>query len=335
MLRFDSGTRKIVNAVLGAAVGCALSMTAANAMAQTVLKLAHVGSNEDSAFAAGANAFAAKFAELTKGRYKVEIFGNSTLGNETQIIDGLKAGTVDVVVTGLAGPAPAMVPELGVIVLPGLFTGPDHVRAVLDGPIGQKILDAMPARGVIGLGLGSNGFRHVLVNSKPVKTLEDMKGMKFRIPNSATLEAVFKAWGAEPVKMNVNDVYNALKTGRVDGMENAIPNANSYNFFDHIKYVVMNNYSYSSLVFMASPDTFDELSDDDKTALKDAGKAGAQATRDFVDAEEKKLIDELKGKGVTFITDFDQKAFADAIKPVQSELGKKFGDLYTDILATK
>lgn len=330
--------RSSTRAGLGFKIGltCALLLSSASVHADTevILKLAHVGSTP-SAFSAGAKAFADSLNTLTKGRYKVEEFSGSALGNEAQIIDAVKAGTIDIVITGLAGPAPAMVPELGVIVIPNLFSGPEHARQVLDGPIGQSILDAMTARGVIGLGLGDNGFRQVLLTNKVVKTPADLAGLKIRIPKSPTLEKVFKSWGADPVAMNVDDVYKALETGRIDGMENAIPNAASYRFFDHIKHVVMNNYSYSSLVFMASPDTYAEMSDADKKAIKEAGRAGAQATRDYVASEEKRLIVELKSKGVNFITDFDKQAFSDAVKPVQDEIGAKYGDIYKQIISLK
>lgn len=328
--------RSFAKAGFGFKIGltCTLLLSSASVHAETILKLAHVGGTP-SAFTAGAKAFADSLNTLTQGRYKVEEFSGSALGNEAQIIDAVKAGTIDIVITGLAGPAPAMVPELGVIVIPNLFSGPDHAKQVLDGPIGQSILDAMTARGVIGLGLGDNGFRQVLLTNKAVKAPADLVGLKIRIPKSPTLEKVFKSWGADPVAMNVDDVYKALETGRIDGMENAIPNAASYRFFDHIKHVVMNNYSYSSLVFMASPDTYAELSDADKKAIKEAGRAGAQATRDYVANEEKRLIVELKAKGVNFITDFDKKSFSDAVKPVQDEIGAKYGDLYKQIVSLK
>lgn len=334
MPSFDSRGKKTLTAILGAAFGCALSLMAGSAQAQTVVKFAHVG-GPNSAFTAGAKAFAAKFGELTGGRYKVEEFGASALGNETQIIEGLKAGTIDLGLSGLAGPLPVLVPELGVIVIPNLFSGPEHAKQVLDGPIGQRILDAMSARGIVGLGLGDNGFRHVLLTTKVAKTPADLAGLKVRIPNSPTLEKVFKAWGAEPVAMNIDSVYEALKTGRVDGMENSIPNAASYRFFDFVKNVSMLDYAYSSLVFLASPDFVAELSDADKAALRQAGLAGAQATRDFNAAEQKKLMEELKGQGVSFHTDVDKAAFAAAVKPVQDELGAKYGDLFKQIIATK
>lgn len=334
MRSFDCLGKSTISAIAAAAFGCVLALAAGGAQAQTVVKFAHVG-GPNSAFTAGAKAFAAKFGELTQGRYKVEEFGASALGNETQIIEGLKAGTIDLGLSGLAGPLPVLVPELGVIVIPNLFSGPDHVKQVLDGPIGQRILDAMTARGIIGLGLGDNGFRHVLLTTKAAKSPADLAGLKIRIPNSPTLEKVFKAWGAEPVVMNVDAVYEGLKTGRVDGMENSIPNAASYRFFDFVKNVTMLNYSYSSLVFLASPDFFAELNDADKAALKQAGLAGAQATRDFNTEQQKKLMEELKGQGVTFHTDVDKAAFAAAVKPVQDELGAKYGDLFKQIIATK
>lgn len=334
MPSFGSFGKSAVTAIAAAAFGCVLALASGGAQAQTVVKFAHVG-GPNSAFTAGAKAFAAKFGELTQGRYKVEEFGASALGNETQIIEGLKAGTIDLGLSGLAGPLPVLVPELGVIVIPNLFSGPEHVKQVLDGPIGQRILDAMTARGIIGVGLGDNGFRHVLLTTKVAKSPADLAGLKIRIPNSPTLEKVFKAWGAEPVVMNVDAVYEGLKTGRVDGMENAIPNAASYRFFDFVKNVTMLNYSYSSLVFLASPDFVAELSDADKAALKQAGLAGAQATRDFNAEQEKKLMEQLKGQGVTFHTDVDKAAFAAAVKPVQEELGAKYGDIFKQIIATK
>src|SRR5690606_29081465 len=130
-------------------------------------------------YGAGAKAFAETVQNGSKGEYTIEQFPNSALGGEREVIEGLQLGTIDVAIVS-TGATLNFVPETGVFDIPFLFRDLTHARKVLDGPIGQKMLEAFPKRGLIALAWGEQGFRHLTNNVRPVVTPEDAKGLKVR-----------------------------------------------------------------------------------------------------------------------------------------------------------
>jgi tripartite ATP-independent transporter DctP family solute receptor len=323
------------NTLLGTVIVVMIALTSPAADAEQVLKLAHIA-GADSPFAAAARVFAGEIVKQTGGKYRVQEFGNGTLGDDAALIEAVKLGTIDLVVSGLSGPLPKVAPELGVLVHPFVFDNEAHAVKVMDGPIGQSLLDGLRAKGVLGLAWGENGFRQLMTTDIPVREPADVKGVKIRVPKNDVIKAVWKALGAaDVVETNLGDVYPALKSGRVNANENPMANAAGINLFDFEKTVIKLNYIYSPLVILMNPDAFDELTPEEKPIFIAAARAAGQASRDFVASVEKKLTDDLTAKGTVFINNPDLPAFREALKPLLTELGAKYGDLIERIAAAK
>jgi tripartite ATP-independent transporter DctP family solute receptor len=323
------------NVVAAMGVGLLMAGLPPGVQAEEVLKLGHVGGT-GSAFSAAAQSFAAEVSKATNGRYRVEEYGNSVLGDEAALLDAVKLGTVEVVITGLVGPMPAVVPETGVLILPFLFRDEAQAVKVLDGPVGQSLLDGMRAQGFQGLAWAENGFRQLTTNDIAVRTPEDVRALNIRVAKGNIIPRIWRDLGAASVvELNVNDVYAALKSGRINAEENPIPNAWGYNFFDYQNHVTLLNYIYSPLVLVMSNDVFDELGPENQKAVIRAARVAGQASRDFVAKQNQDLTARLKEKGVVFITDPDLAAFREVLKPTLAELSAKYGDIVERIRNTQ
>ena len=185
-----------------------------------------------------AEEFAKKVAQKTGNAVQIDLFPAGQLGNDPKVMEGVKLGTIDMGMTG--NPFfTSFSPELNVFDLPYLFRDFDHVYKVLDGPIGAEMRLHLEKHGFKVLGGLEIGFRNVTNNKRPIKTPDDLKGLKLRTtPNPAHLQA-FRLLGADPVPMPFTEVYLALKTGAVDGQENPIAHIYASKFHEVQKYHVL------------------------------------------------------------------------------------------------
>jgi TRAP-type transport system periplasmic protein len=280
--------------------GVSLVFFAGLSNAQTTLKLGQPQA-DTSAFQVGAKAFADDFSKRTQGRYKIAVFPDGMLGGESQTVESAKNGKIDLVLTS-TGPVGNFVPDTLIFDIPFLFRDYDHARRVLDGPIGQELLAKFPGKGLIALAWAENGFRHLTNNKRPVTTPEDMKGLKLRTMDNSVHMSAFKALGALPTPLPFPELFVALQVSSVDGQENPIPTILSAKFGQVQKYLTMTGHVYSPALFLASPDTYSKLSDDDKKSLIEAAKFGAATMRKRVNEVETSGVDELKKQGVAVVT---------------------------------
>jgi len=172
--------------------------------------------------------------EQSKGKHGVRVYANGALGNERDTLEQLKIGGLDMMRVN-AAPLNNVVPETVVPCLPFLFRSKEHMRATLDGQVGDDILAAMEAQGMIGLAFYDSGARSVYTAKKPVKALADLKGQKVRVQQSDLFVAMVEGLGANPTPMPYGEVYTALKTGIVDAAENNLPSYESSRHFEAAK----------------------------------------------------------------------------------------------------
>jgi tripartite ATP-independent transporter DctP family solute receptor len=168
--------------------------------------------------------------ERTNGRLGVRVFPSGALGTEKDNIEQLKLGGLDMMRINVA-PLNSVVPETIATGLPFVFRGTEHMRKVLDGPVGAEILAAMESQGLVGLAFYDSGSRSFYTTKKPIRTVADMKGMKIRVIQSDLFVAMVEALGANPTPMPYGEVYTALKTGIVDAAENNWPSYESSRHF--------------------------------------------------------------------------------------------------------
>ena len=309
--------------VLAIAASGWLCVAPLHAQTTRTLKIGYILS-KDSQLGAGAQAFAEEVAKRSGGRLAVEQYPNSALGGEVEMLKALQLGTLDLAfITG--APLPNVVPEVGAFNIPFIFKDVDHAHAVLDGPIGQDYLKKFDAKDLVALAWGENGMRHLTNSKREIRTPEDLKGLKLRLPQSEVMLTGFKALGAEPAPLPFPQVFGALQSGQFDGQENPIATILSAKFAQVQKYLTLSGHVYDPAVFLASPDMFNELPDEDKKILTEAARVGAQASRKYAAEAQEKGVAALRQAGMTVTTEVDRTAFSKAMASAMPDYEKRFG----------
>jgi tripartite ATP-independent transporter DctP family solute receptor len=316
-----------------AAVAAAFVAAPQAASART-LKIGYILST-DSQLGAGAKVFADELAKLTQGRITIEQFPNSALGGEVEMLKGVQLGTVDLAfITG--APLPNILPEVGVFNIPFLFRDAPHAHAALDGPIGQSYLEKFKSKDMVALAWGENGMRHITNSKRDVRTPEDLKGLKLRLPQSEVMLAGFKALGADVAPLAFPQLYGALQSGQFDGQENPIATIQSSKFAQVQKYLTVSGHVYDPAVIVMSVDAFEELDEGDKQAIMNAAKLGGQASRTYAAEAQAKGVAALAEAGMQVTEKIDTGAFAAAMASAVPEFEAKFGaDLIKQIRDSK
>ena len=274
--------------------------------------------------------------EQSKGKMGVKVFPNGALGSERDTIEQLKIGGLDMMRIN-AAPLNNIVPETISISLPFVFRSMEHMRKVLDGPVGDEILDAMAAQGMIGLAFYDSGARSLYTGKKPVKTLADVKGMKIRVQQSDLFVAMIEAMGANATPMPYGEVYTGLKTGIVDGAENNWPSYESSRHFEAAKYYDETEHSMVPEVLVFSKKIWDGLSKEDQAMIRKAAKESVPYMRKLWDEREVKSRKTAEAGGAQVVPIANKQEFQDAMKPVYAKFANtpKLQELVKRIQDTK
>lgn len=323
--------RKIIAAAALATVAFALPLAA---QAQTVLKAADVHPAGYPTVVATEN-MGKKLEAATNGKFKMQMFPGSVLGDEKTMIEQTQIGAINILRTSL-GPVGAVVPDVNVFNMPFVFRNEAHMRAVVDGPIGQEILDKVtngPTR-MVALAWMDGGSRH-LYTKKPVKTPADLKGVKVRMMGNPLFVDTMNAMGGNGISMGYGEVFTALQTGVVDGAENNAPSFFTSNHYSTgAKFYTQTNHLIIPELLVVSKVTWDKLSKDDQALLKKFGREAQLEQRALWDKSVEDYTAKLKAAGVEFIN-VDTKAFYDATAPVRAKYGANYADLMKRIEAVK
>jgi tripartite ATP-independent transporter DctP family solute receptor len=288
-----------------------------------VLKLGYILST-DSQLGAGGAIFADEIAKRTQGRYRVEQYPNSALGGEVEMLKAVQLGTVDLAfITG--APLPNFMPDIGVFNIPFLFRDLAHAHAVLNGPIGQSYLEKFREKELVALAWGENGMRHITNSKHEIRSPDDLKGLKLRVPQSEVMLAGFKALGADVSPLAFPQLYGALQSGQFDGQENPIATIQSSKFNQVQKYLTLTGHVYDPAILFMSTDDFDDLSADDKRSFIEAAKLAGDASRQFAAAAEAKGVSELAQAGMQVIKDVDRSKFAAEMASANLDFDRRFG----------
>ena len=200
------------------------------------------------------NIAAEKFKELIEqrsdGNIKIQIFHSASLGNETEILQQVQMNTVQMaIITG--GPFDTFDPIVRVVNYPFLFKSNEQADQILDGPLGVQILKSLESSGFKGLCFSENGFRNLTNNKRPVKSPEDVKGLKIRVMASTIHKAIWQDLGANPTPMPW-PIYTELEQGVIDGQENPLWVMEVYKFYEIQKYMTLTRHVYSFHIDVAS-----------------------------------------------------------------------------------
>ena len=305
-----------------------------SAVAQTVLKAADVHPPGYPNVVAIEN-LGKKFEAATAGKYKLQMFPSGVLGGEKEMIEQTQIGAINILRTSL-GPIGPIVPDVNVFNMPFVFRNEAHMRAVIDGPIGQELLDKItnsPAR-MVALGWMDGGSRS-LYTKKLVKTPADLKGQKVRMMGNPLFVDTMNAMGGNGISMGYGEVFSALQTGVLDGAENNPPSMYTSNHYNAgTKYYAQTNHLIIPEIFVMSRITWDKMSPAEQALLKKFSREAQMEQRALWDISVADYSAKLKAAGVEFVV-VDQKPFYDATAPVRAKYGAPYADLIKRIEAVK
>src|SRR5512134_3380386 len=276
-----------------------------------------------------------KLEAQTNGRISIQMFPAMQLGGEKEMIEQAQVGALQIarISVGAMGP---VVDELNVFNLPFIFRDEAHMRKVIDGPIGEKLLNdisASPQSRLIALGWMDAGTRSVYAN-KPVTKPADLKGMKIRMMGNPIFVETMNAMGGNGVAMGFNELYSAMQTGVVDGAENNPPTILAQNHYQVAKVYSLTGHLIIPEIFVFSKRTWDTLSKEDQAMVRKFSREAQLEQRQLWDAYTGEAVTKLKAAGVQFV-DVDKKLFYDATKPVRDKYGSKYAALLKQIEDTK
>lgn len=260
-----------------------------------------------------------KFAELveekTGGEIKLQMFHGGTLGSQPDAIEQVRLGALEVGNFNL-GPIGPVVPEANVVSLPFIFKDVDHMFRVLDGEGGKMIADGMAAKGLLPLSWFDAGARSFYNTAKPINTPEDVKGMKVRVMNNDLYSGMIAQLGGNPSPMAFAEVYQALKTGVVDGAENNWPSYESTGHYEVAGYYSLSQHLIIPECLCINTDVFNGLSDEHKKAVKEAATEAAALQRQLWAEREKASRAKVEAAGVKVNEIADKAPFQAAMQPV-------------------
>lgn len=274
--------------------------------AETVLKWGHVYETSEpfhteSVWAAG------EIAKRTNGRYKIEVFPASQLGKEADINQGLKLGTVDIIISGSSFAARDFKP-IGVTYYPYTFRDPAHLIAYTKSDVFKRLAKGYEDKtGNVITAVSYYGTRHTTAN-KMIAKCADMAGLKMRVPDVPAYLAMPRACGANTTPIAFAEVYLALQNGTVEAQENPLTTIEAKKFYEVQKNIILTGHIVDHLNTVVSKSRWASLSDEDKKIFSDVMQEAAARTTKIIEGREKALVDEFKKKGIS-VTEIDKADF--------------------------
>jgi tripartite ATP-independent transporter DctP family solute receptor len=276
-----------------------------------------------------------KLDSATSGRIKFQMFPGGVLGAEKEMIEQTQAGNIQLLRASL-GPFGTMVPDVNVFNMPFMFRNAVHMRAVIDGPIGQELLDkisASPAK-LVALAWMDSGTRS-LYTKKPVRSPADLKGQKIRTMGNPLFVDTLNAMGGNGVSMGYGEVFTALQTGIIDGAENNSPSLLSANHYSTgAKHYTQTQHLIIPEVLVMSKVVWDKLTPADQALVKKSAREAQLEQRQLWDKAVNEANAKLKAEGVEFIS-IDNKPFYEATAAVRAKYGSNLGELMKRVEGVK
>lgn len=261
------------------------------------------------------------------GKMRVRSFAGGTLGGDAAVISSLQGGTIEMtlVATSLLG---SQIKEYAMLDFPYLFNDFREADAVLDGPIGKKLNDKLPEKGLVGLSYWDHGFRNMTNSRRPIARLEDFQGLKIRVLQLPLYVDMFTALGANAVPMPFPELYSGLESRAVDGQENTFSSIETAKFYEVQKFASTTRHVYQPLILLFSKKVWDQLSADEQKILLEAAAETQPYNRKLSRDADAKSIETLRAKGMT-ITEFSPQAVAqvrERLKPVVDKFSAAAGE---------
>ena len=312
------------------ALGISLALVSASNAADfadmdpVTLRLAHVV-NEQDGFHIAATKFEELVEERTEGKVNIEIFPNASLGDERTLLEGMQIGTVDMgVITN--GPVANFVEEMAVFELPFLFPSPEAAYSVLDGPIGQELLDKLADVNLKGLAYAERGFRNLTNSERAVNSPEDLDGLRIRVMENPVYTDTFRELGANAIPMAWTEALTAMQQGTIDGQENPVNVIHSFKLDETQNYMTLSRHTYAPAIFVMGMPAWNQLPEAAQAVLEEAAQEAAEHERQVNADMEAEQLAALREAGMEINDAPDMEAFQAAVVPVYEKYGEQFGD---------
>ena len=276
-----------------------------------------------------------KLEQATGGRLSVQMYASMQLGGEKEAIEQAQVDAIQFarVSVGAIGP---VINDLNVLNLPFLFRSPAHMQKVIDGPIGQELLDKVTANEkarLVGLCWMDAGARCFYDTKHPIRSITDLKGLKLRVIGNPIFVEMVNALGGNGVAMGYDQVFSALQTGVIDGAENNMPSFVFDHHYEVAKYYTFTEHLVVPEILVFSRKTWDMLAKDDQALLRRLAREAQADERVHWLAYEKQAMDKARAAGIQFVEGIDKKPFQDAVRPIWEKYGPRFADLIKRIQA--
>jgi tripartite ATP-independent transporter DctP family solute receptor len=306
----------------------------ANAQTKAVFKASDVQPPGYPTVAATEN-LGKKLSEATQGRLSIQMYPSMQLGGEKETIEQTQIGAIQMLRASVGTMGP-IVDDVNVINMPFLFKNTAHAEKMMDGPIGQELLDkitASPNANLVALCWMDSGARSLYNTKHPIKSIDDIKGLKFRVIGNPIFVDMMNALGGNGVAMGYDQVFSALQTGVIDGAEN---NAPSYVFSNHYtaaKYYSLTEHLVIPELLLFSKRVWSTLSADDQNLIKKFAREAQLEERELWNQYEQKALEKAKAAGCQIVEIADKTPFQNAVKPVWDKYGPKYQDTIKRIQA--
>jgi tripartite ATP-independent transporter DctP family solute receptor len=300
----------------------------ANAQTKAVFKASDVQPPGYPTVAATEN-LGKKLSEATQGRLSIQMYPSMQLGGEKETIEQTQIGAIQIsrVSVGTMGP---IVDDINVINMPFLFKNTAHANKMMDGPIGQELLDkitASPNANLVALCWMDSGARSLYNTKHPIKSIEDVKGLKFRVIGNPIFVDMMNSLGGNGISMGYDQVFSALQTGVIDGAENNMPSYVFSNHYTAAKYVTLTEHLIIPEMLVFSKRIWNTLSADDQNLIKKFAREAQLEEREYWNQYEQKALEKAKAAGSQIIEIADKTPFQNAVKPVWDKYGPKYQDM--------
>jgi tripartite ATP-independent transporter DctP family solute receptor len=278
-----------------------------------------------------------KLEAATNGRISIQMYPSMQLGGEKEMIEQAQVGALQLARISV-GPMGPIVPELNVFNLPFMFRDTAHMEKVIDGPIGDELLKKLsdhPTAGLVGLAWMNAGTRNVYTSKHPIKSVQDLKGLKIRMMGNPVFVDTMNALGGNGIAMGYDQLISALQTGVVDGAENNEPSYATGQHYRYAKYYSKTGHLMIPEILVFSKRTWGTLAQADRDLIAKLAREAQQAERGLWYEMEKKSLEDMKKAGAEVNEVADRAAFQAAVKPVWDKYGGQHAALIKRIQDVK
>ena len=313
----------------------ALSISSVMAHAETTIRIAH-STPETSPIHKSLEYFEENLEKRSEGDFDVQIFSGGQIGSVNEVTELVQIGSIQMTM-GASVLLSSVVPEFNVLDTFFLFNDKEQARRVLDGKGGEMIKGAMEKKGFKGIGFFERGFRNFSNNRAPLDSVESFQGLRMRAASNPTQIAAWKSIGAAPMPLNWGEIYSSLQQGLIDGQESALSSIYIERFFEVQKYVSLTGHTYTTEVWFANKEFWDNLSPNQQALLNEVAEETVELQRELTVKENNDTLDTLKEQGllVNEVHVDVKKALGNTINAtIKDDIIKRVGQpFYDDFMA--